>query len=100
MLEGWFREGRALSHLKGIDSSLRRIASALEERNLFRGDSRSGSSLRTFYEDKGSGLGDADFQAPSDEYFRELELLEIQKRQNLGEASDLSDEEIEGVISR
>jgi len=98
MLEGWFREGRALAHLKGIDSSLRRIASALEERNLFRGDARSGSSLRTFYEDKGAGLGDADFQAPSDEYFRELELLEIAKKKQGGEVADLSDEEVEGVL--
>ena len=97
MLEGWFREGRALSYLKGIDRSLARIAAALEERNLVSGSAHSGTSLRTFYEDRGAGLGDADYQAPTDEYFRDLELLEEAKRRNAGEAADLSDEDIEGI---
>ena len=94
MLEGWFREGRALSYLKEISLSLKRIANVLEEQSLAGG--RSGLGLRTFYEDPRSSA-EADVQFPTDEYFRDLELLEEAKRRNAGEAADLSDEDIEGI---
>lgn len=90
----WFREGRALSYLKRIDSSLARIAAALEERNL---GAPSGLGLRTLYADKRSGE-EADFQALSDEDYAALELLEHEKRKQGGEAADLTDEEVEGVL--
>lgn len=96
MLKAWFREGRALAHLKRIDDSLSRIASALEEQNLSRGGGNLG--LRTFYQDDKLSTEEADIQFPSDEYYLDLELLEKEKRKQGGEAADLTDEEVEGVL--
>ena len=92
-LRDWLAQGRGIAYLKEISYSLKRIANALEEQNLAKGG---GTGLRTFYEDKHSEE-EADFQAPTDEYYRDLELLEIAKRKHGGEAADLSDDDIDGV---